>query len=315
MHSWLKKISRIILAVCMTCLLLNYRHDLVIWRRAELPSTITNAIVFYVTQDIYACSALVNIYTLQQVVGSQARIIVMVSKDVSTNLIQRLREKQVTLVRKEPPPLHSDSISYYQGCLLKLVVFSLNEIDPSVERALVLDSDQLVLRNLDSVFETSFRDFTAAPAYWINNQTLSSTCMLIEPSLALWGKVRQALETIRPDQYDMDIMNEQFGGQASQLSGSYSTLNSHWEDHNVPKWFEVSESSESVAKFTLHQKLHHLYLQSHIIHFTAVGKPWMYDAEQLQRLRPDAHPLLFTQWVKWRAIAMRECPAGLVDHV
>lgn len=122
------------------------------------------------------------------------------------------------------------------------------------------------------------------------------------------------MATIRPNHYDMDVINDVFGSNPNRLPGSYITLNSHWEDRNIPKWADGSDYDQS-ARLGLDQKLEDLYQKSHIIHFFAVGKPWMHDTQKVMKLRPNAHPILYDQWARWRAIAMQECPNGVIDHV
>ena len=46
-----------------------------------------------------------------------------------------------------------------------------------------------------------------------------------------------------------------------------------------------------------------------VIHFSAVGKPWMYRPEDVLRIKSDAHPLLSEQFQVWRDIAEMVCPA------
>ena len=46
-----------------------------------------------------------------------------------------------------------------------------------------------------------------------------------------------------------------------------------------------------------------------MIHFSAVGKPWMYQPEDVLQIKSDAHPLLAEQFQVWRDVAEMVCPA------
>lgn len=58
------------------------------------------------------------------------------------------------------------------------------------------------------------------------------------------------------------------------------------------------------------QDLVALYEYSSIIHFTALGKPWMYTVEQVAQQREDAHPAFAAQFGHWNNVAEQVCPKG-----
>jgi lipopolysaccharide biosynthesis glycosyltransferase len=276
-----------------------------------------NAYVFYANDDQYACSVLVNVHILQHIIATKYRIFVIISDGVSPAMENTLLTKKITIVKETPLPLHENSVPYYKGCLLKLAAFKLHEFDSSIRRLLVLDADQLILQDLDGIFDIQMTDFMAPTAYWIDNRTISSTCMLIQPNPQLWEKVMAAATTIGSDRYDMDLLNDLFAGRRDRLNERYATLNSHWEDWNVPSWMDFTAFAHAHLDHTLtsDRQLRTLYDQAAIIHFTAVGKPWMYDIEELQKLRPEAHPIMVEQWIRWRSLALQNCPDGMLSHI
>lgn len=277
-----------------------------------LQPTNFNAYVFYATQDTYACSVIVNVFLLMNAFGTKYRIFVFVSQSVSEHYRSSLQVLGATVVEEEPLPLHPDSISYYQDCLLKLAAFRMHEIDSDLQRVLILDSDQLILRNLDHLFDKPPVDFLAPSAYWINDTYLSSTLMLIQPNQKLWDSVKSAMHHIPSHKYDIDLINDLFTGSHVQLPGTYATLSSHWEDLNTPRWQEPRYPSGTIAS---DWDLHNLYNSAHVIHFTAVGKPWSYDVDTLLQMKPHAHNILVQQWERWRSLAFVLCPNGFIDHV
>ncbi|EXJ89753.1 hypothetical protein A1O3_02820 [Capronia epimyces CBS 606.96] len=51
----------------------------------------------------------------------------------------------------------------------------------------------------------------------------------------------------------------------------------------------------------------------HVLHFTALAKPWSIRVRTVHELRPDAHPLFAEQFLLWRTAAKALCPALDVD--
>ncbi|KJK73624.1 hypothetical protein H634G_11088 [Metarhizium anisopliae BRIP 53293] len=285
----------------------------IVWQNLRVYSTPSayNAYIFYAHSDNYACSVLVNAHILQHLMGTRYRIFAIISDGISRTMQDALAAKNISLIKETPLPLHANSIPYYEGCLLKLAAFRMHEYDSSIQRLLVLDADQLILRNLDMIFDTQMTDFMAPTAYWISNDTITSTCMLIQPGKPMWDRVKAAAKSIKSDKYDMDLINDLFAERGDRLSERYVTLNSHWEDWNIPLWMGPRSSNGTA----IDQQLRALYDQAAIIHFTAAGKPWMHDTQALREQKPDAHPLMVEQWARWRSLALQNCPAGILDLV
>lgn len=201
------------------------------------------AYAFYATSDSYACSALVNVHRLQHGLESKLPIHMLVSDGVSSPYIQEFEAAGVFVHHEQTPKLKSSMIgSYYEDCLLKLLAFKLHALDPRLKRILALDSDQLVMQNLDHLFAGLPEVDLAAPrAYWLSRDVLASTFMMISLSDRLWKTVEGALDTIGYDKFDMDLINDLLGDIVMMLSGEYVTLNSHWEDWNLPKWYHPTQ--------------------------------------------------------------------------
>lgn len=111
------------------------------------------AYVFYATEDNYACSCLVNIHRLRNIFNSTIAIHILVTSAVTNPLIDAYRARNVTVHVETPPPLAVPEGGYYQNCLLKLVAFKMHRLAPHLKRILVLDSDQLIMKPLDHLFE------------------------------------------------------------------------------------------------------------------------------------------------------------------
>ncbi|KAF2841002.1 glycosyltransferase family 8 protein [Patellaria atrata CBS 101060] len=195
------------------------------------------AYVFYAAADQYACSVLVNIDRLKNLFHTKHRIIVLATPAVSDEFLDALNATGADVQLRESPPLAEGSVMYYADCLLKLVSFSLHKDDPTLQRVLTLDSDQLIVKNLDHVFDLPAVDLAAPRAYWLAKDFISSTFLLASLSDRLWDKVKHGIDTIGRDVYDMDLVNKLLGETVLMLPGSYATANGHWEDWNIPNWF------------------------------------------------------------------------------
>ncbi|EME80496.1 uncharacterized protein MYCFIDRAFT_78218 [Pseudocercospora fijiensis CIRAD86] len=324
---------------------------------------------FYATNDQYACSVLVNVYRLQQDLRCHIPIHVIAASKVSQAYISAFEERGVTVHIEQPPPLPSGADGYYIDCLLKLLAFKLHRLAPGLRRVLAFDSDQLIMQNLDHLFSgLPVVDLAAPRAYWIAKDFLASTFLMISLSDRLWNDVNQTLGRIGYGQFDMDLINDLLGEHVMMLSGEYVTLNSHWEDWNVPRWYHATRelnmttiekvnamarpkmptfvdsdiagrsvtNSSSHVNFTtatapaaaptpgpggsprakprfpsehpLSQELYLLQESAAVVHFSAVGKPWMVTEDTIRLSKADAHPLLGAQFHVWRDIAAKVCP-------
>ncbi|KAF4552673.1 Hypothetical protein D9617_9g024620 [Elsinoe fawcettii] len=201
------------------------------------------AYVFYATEDAYACSVLVNIDRLQTGFKTKHRIFVLATRDLSKAYLDAFRARGVTVTLQRAPKMPSGSAQYYINCMTKLLAFKLHHIDKTLRRILVIDSDQLILQNLDHLFTGLPPVDLAAPrAYWIQGgTTLSSTFMMITLSERLWSKVDDATKHIGENKYDMDIINDLFNDTALVLPGRFVTINSHWEAWDLPRWWHPEE--------------------------------------------------------------------------
>ncbi|KAF2767468.1 hypothetical protein EJ03DRAFT_276140, partial [Teratosphaeria nubilosa] len=208
-------------------------------------------------------------------------------------------------------PLKGNGASYYQDCLLKLVGFKLHELDPTLKPVLALDSDQLVMKNLDHLFVgLPDVDLAAPRAYWLSKDFLASTFLMINLSDRLWHTVESALATVQYNKFDMDLINDVLGETVMMLSGEYVTLNSHWEDWGLPSWYHASEGL-NLTTHPFSQELSRPRDSAAVIHFTAAGKLWMHTPEHVLDMKPDAHPALAEQFELWRVTAADVCPGGI----
>ncbi|KAK4939591.1 hypothetical protein LTR10_020197 [Elasticomyces elasticus] len=273
------------------------------------------AYVFYATNNVYACSAMINVHRLRNFFHTRHPIYLLVSRDVSSKYKAAFRERyDVTVIEHEPPPLppSPSGSNYYRGVMLKLVSFKLHRWAPHVKRIIVMDADQLLLRSLDDVFTRVPEDIaiSAARAYWAREDSVASTAMMmISPSESLWNRVDAALASLSADTDDMDFINTEFRGEMLLLPIQFLVLNSHWETGVVPKWSEYSQDSAVYDAGIIDPLTSIFYDDVYMLRFTALGKPWSYTVRSVHKLRPKAHPLFAEQFLLWRTAAKHVCPA------
>lgn len=332
--------------------------------------------MFYVTSYDYGCSALVNIDRLLNHptirTGPNTRIGIYLSTDEAGRdaeqalgaeflWLEKETQGRVFIVRAEPPSGKlKNPMKHYKDVLLKLVVFDLGvrEVpglwDAGVEspappthitRFILLDSDQLLMHNIDHLFSLPPVDIAAPRTYWGDSKhTLGSTTTLlvVTPSALLWERVRKAMDTLKEGEYDMDLVNRVFGNEIMTLPGRYCTLNSHWEVNGIPFWFhgpvhqEIQETisrwrdggdegmgnmdtnytsmKKGTKKTWASDELVQLAIDSDVVHFTALGKPWTYSLTQVMQERPDAHWVFVEMFGEWRSTAARVCPGWKELH-
>lgn len=268
----------------------------------EKPIT-DRAYVFYATSDSYACSALINAHRLKTVFYSKVPTIILASSRVSNATISVLKKNGLEVIRDEPPPIAEGGASYYKGVLLKLRALRLHQIKPNLKRIQVLDSDQLILKNLDPLFDLPVVDIAAPLAYWLDGVSVATTLLVANLSDELWWIIDDAMQNIHKDEYDMDLVNRVLKKRLMVLPGRYCTLNSHWEALDVPRWFGGSSQVTNATD----EQLVELFKQAEVLHYTASGKPWLVDLEEVSRLRPNAHPLLIEQFRLWKEVANGFC--------
>lgn len=265
------------------------------------------AYVFYATDDVYACSALINAIHLRTTLNTAHPIYLLATSSVQQEYIERFTARGFNVIISPAPPIHT-MMDYYDGSLLKLMAFGMYNFVPHLRRVIIMDSDQLVLKNLDHLFHLPSISLAAPRAYWLNDEKhihpLTSALMVIEQSPEIWAVVEEGLRTIAPEVYDMDLVQALFGDSALVLPGHYTTLNSHWEAWDLPNWFTGHGSGpETVPDYersweSTDVRFQDLWRQVAVLHYTARGKPWSWTGIPLQK---NAHWLLERQFEIWNS--------------
>ena len=81
-----------------------------------------------------------------------------------------------------------------------------------------IDSDSSVLQPMDELFPIPFAAVAKPRSHWEKQPKLSSQLMPIEPSAHEFARLERAIAELKPNAYDMEILNSLYGSTALVLS-------------------------------------------------------------------------------------------------
>lgn len=224
------------------------------------------AYVTYATNDEYACSSLIAAESITNTsIRGDIDIVILTTRNVSRTYIDRMNKLgYVTLnvyAQKSSAPGTDRTWAY---SLTKLMSFGLTMYN----RVVFLDSDSIVLKNMDHLFDLPPHFLYAPRAYWLDQPFFGSALLVIEPDknrlfeILYEHKLREHTE--KKPLYDMDILNSMFVDKVAILPPQYVILNGD---------FLTSESK------VIDMDIHHLADETYVLHFSeapngSYGKPW-----------------------------------------
>lgn len=238
-----------------------------------------HAYVFYATDVMYAISVLVFVRLLKNLGISKDADVIVFHLALPNTLIELMRKMGILTMLVSG--LNHVGRGYYAHCLIKLRVFTLT----TYERAVFIDADAIPLKSLDELLDLPLEDGIAAPAaYWLPQPYWTTALLVVTPSANLWHRIRKHFPSLLKGLYDMDIVNLEFAKNITTLPQRMFALNSEWEDTVRGGLFK--DPTDAIADIS-------------VVHFTALGKPWMYSMEEVYALRPNAHQVFYELWELW----------------
>ncbi|CAA7270981.1 unnamed protein product [Cyclocybe aegerita] len=187
-----------------------------LWPFASSASATRFAYVFYATEKEYLCSALVNFRQLRRVnVAGEIALIYPATWDqkypvgsISTTRRLLHRAQHEYRVNLHPVKLWrtEEGEKTWSNSLTKLHIFGLTDYT----RLIYLDSDALVLRNLDHLFLAPQARIALPRAYWLDEKDekkLTSHIMVIAPSDSLMSRVQEYVKNVSSPPFDMEARN------------------------------------------------------------------------------------------------------------
>ncbi|KAH8812977.1 glycosyltransferase family 8 protein [Xylogone sp. PMI_703] len=169
----------------------------------------------YVTNTEYLCNS-VMLFEILHRLGSKADRLMMYPSTMSVDPQSDSAEARLLLKAQNEygaklMPIqvqHRDSNDATWGdSYTKLLAFNQTQY----ERVLSLDSDSTVLQPMDELFLLPPVPVAMPRAYWMDQPFLSSQMILIQPSVAEFNRVKNAIDNASKSDFDMEIVNNLYG--------------------------------------------------------------------------------------------------------
>ncbi|OQR99437.1 hypothetical protein ACHHYP_06163 [Achlya hypogyna] len=253
------------------------------------------AYFFYATDDGQACNALIAAKKLRKL-GTPAHIdiVAMVIDEVTNVTRQHLADGGMVVLPVAPWRLFEDH-GLYRDSLTKLRIFQ----ETGYDRLVYIDSDTVIMRNLDELFNLPHAMFWAPRAYWLENiqPFITSVLLVVDPRNELFEYLEGAIARQPEVQYDMDILNIEWKHQAGILPSEYVVLTTHLQEDTEKYLFGFRSFEERV---------NHTYIH-HFSRSDQYGKPWQMDIDKIER-RPNIIPLFYDLYEEFWAGRRQYCP-------
>ncbi|KAF5241947.1 hypothetical protein FANTH_8907 [Fusarium anthophilum] len=227
----------------------------------------------YVTNSEYLCNSLMFFEALQRL-GSQADRVMMVPASMlepemegssDAYLINKASDEYNVKIAPITVQTHWAGEATWADSYTKLLAFNQTQYD----RVLSIDSDSVLLHHMDELFFLPTVPVAMPRAYWISpEKILSSHIMLIQPSETELFRIMERVESVKPGEYDMEIVNQLYGDSAlifphrryALLSGEFRI-----EEHAHYLGSELEAWDPAAA-----------YREAKLIHFSdwPLPKPW-----------------------------------------
>lgn len=203
-------------------------------------------------------------------------------QDIGINIIRE--DIEISIPENVLEANKNFSVERWSNTLLKLKVFDLTQFTKIV----FLDSDMMVLRNLDHLFEFPHMTATNSGALYPGNEDwkeLNSGLMVIVPEAGLYEKIFSMFNRVASRKVhfgDQDLINEYYSDWYSRkelyLQEVYNVFSNYLSYYltNLGLQYKGNDNS-SVA----------------VIHFIGYPKPWMYKDNLLLYLYRSLKYFLF----------------------
>ena len=254
--------------------------------------------VWYATNAQYFCSAMVSMEHLLRTNPHHNIDLVFIIPEqrrdiISDRALQRLDELRATrtiVIKETAIPYHLEKW-YYHDVMLKLTAFTLYEY----RRVLITDSDALIFRNLDHLFNLPDALVATPHAQWLEGGDkpifTTSLLLVIRPDRGAWSRIEQHFQA-KTEEADMDIINNEFRMDMITLPSEYAALDvALATDKDAMAWY--GEKAEDLV--------HDLF----VIHFTGF-KPWQVSVDPPPEWAQDK-PVYFGLFQLWHQIESQVC--------
>ncbi|CAI6260981.1 unnamed protein product [Periconia digitata] len=177
------------------------------------------AYVQYVTNPSYLCNSLMIFEALRRH-NTKAELLMLYPQEwelpavneSGTSYESKLLAKARDMYGANLSPIKvktfkNDDDPTWQDSYTKLLAWNQTQY----KRVISLDSDATVLDQMDELFLLPSAPVAMPLAYWVDHFFLSSQLIVVEPSMAEWERIQDAMENHEGFDYDMDILNKVYG--------------------------------------------------------------------------------------------------------
>lgn len=197
------------------------------------------------------------------------------SRNISDVSIQKLNEKGIKCIKLQRcavdniTSLENDiNFSHWKYTYDKLLLFGLTEF----RKIVYLDSDMLILENIDELFDC--KPFSAVPAgYLINNEwtRLNSGLMVIEPNMDIMQKMLKLIAPVYHKRKEQGL-----------ATGDQDIINEYIPEWSNKKDLILPESYNLIFKYLdIYKKKFNFQYNNQdktrtikVVHFIGKNKPW-----------------------------------------
>lgn len=241
-----------------------------------------NSFVTVLSSDNYLEGVLVLNESLKRV-NSKESLTVLVSNKISNNVINSLTKNNIKIIENNEeiklPDLTAEKnrnqgVGHWNNTFDKLKVFGLDMFETIV----YLDSDMLVVENIDDLFDKPHMSAVVAGRYFKGNESwveLNSGLMVIKPSKELERKLISYLPiaSLKRDRLgDQDVLQEYFNDWKSkpelQLDDKYNMFSIYLDYYGDTRNYSYcgygGKSDDDTTSCA-------------VIHFMSSKKPWMHS--------------------------------------
>jgi glycogenin len=231
---------------------------------------------------------------------SQYRLYVLVTNKVTSAVRDTLEKAGIRKLEIESISvpeeirlvnLKSDHHRHWTGVFDKLLVFSLCEF----RKIVYLDSDILVIKNIDQLFEKPHMSAVNADSYPGNESCLdlNAGVMVIEPEPNLTGR----LIALLPEAFEQEKQWRAAAGRPPSM-GVQSVINLFWREWSTTNELHLDRKYNFIVGYLHHFRRGLDYKWRgpdgvHALHFIGEAKPWMYTGVK------------FLRWVAWLVVRRR----------
>ncbi|KAM5345175.1 hypothetical protein ACJ41O_011037 [Fusarium nematophilum] len=242
----------------------------------------------YVTNSDYLCNSVMFFEALDRLASRADRVMMYPSRMLQSEddarpdarlLIKARDEYNVKLV---PITIQhrEGSDTTWADSFTKLLAFNQTQYS----RVLSIDSDSMLLQDMDELFLLPSVPVAMPRAYWLfpENEILSSQVMLIEPSETEFDRVMEKVRSASGDDYDMEIVNYLYRDSALVLPHRpYDMLTAEFRNDNHALYLGSDRIAWDPAA---------AYNEAKLVHFSdwPVPKPWLPMADDLRlKMQPN----------------------------